>query len=254
MDVLKKFFIMVCMALISGFSYAASNTIEFSADAVISTPQQPVRQTKLYVSEKAVRSESVIDGQALVEIVYPQEGRAILINNSLRSYKERMFVSQSGKESTNSPCDQITNAVCQKLGDEEIDGHKTEKWQLVSESRGQKLRTLHWIDVKRKLAIREFFPDGSFSELKMMEKQKINGRDTEKWQRTLSRPDGATIKSYQWYDTEMKIAIKEEMPGGYVRELKNIEIIKQPDSLFVVPVDYKKIEPQSTSYPEYINK
>lgn len=251
MDRLKTLIIVVCAMLISGYSYADSNTIEFSADAIVSVPQNSDRTTKLFVGKNAIRSESKIDGQIFVEIVYPEDGRAVLINSALKSYKERVVDNQNSKKQIETPCDQIANAVCEKLGVESIDGHKTEKWQLISNSRGKKLRTLHWIDVKRKLAIREFFPDGSFAELKMLKKEKMNGRNTEKWQRTLSRPDGSNSQSYQWYDTELKIAIREELPGGYIRELKNIEVVKQSDKLFSVPEDYVRIAPQPTSYQEY---
>ncbi|MDH3343316.1 MAG: DUF4412 domain-containing protein, partial [Gammaproteobacteria bacterium] len=227
MDALIKLIIGACLALMGGYACAESETIEFSADAVISTPQQIVKQTRLFVSKKAVRSEIEINGQNIVEIVFPDEGRAILINEALKSYKERNFDKQDDAEVSSSPCDQISNAVCEKLGTEDIAGYKTDKWQIISDTHGRKLRTLHWIDVKRKLAIREFFPDGSLAELKMIKKEKVNGRNTEKWERTLSRPDGKSAKSYQWYDAGLKIAIKEELAGGYVRELKNIKISAQ---------------------------
>jgi len=254
MGVLKKIVVVVCVVCISRYAYAESKTIEFSADAVVSMPQNVVKKTRLFVSKKAVRSEMVIDGKNVVEIIYPDEGRAILINDALKSYKERFVDQKSEKKETGSPCDQISNAVCEMIGTEDIAGHKTEKWQIISESRGKKLRTLHWIDVKRKLAIREFFPDGSLAELKMIKKEKVNGRDTEKWQRTLSRPDGRNTQSYQWYDAALKMAIKEELPGGYVRELKNIKISKQADVLFSVPEGYRKVPLQPATNPEYRNR
>lgn len=254
MGALKKLIVVACAVLMSSYAYGESKTIEFSADAVISAPQQIVKQTKLFVSEKAVRSETVVNGQNIIEIVYPDEGKAILINDSLRSYKERIFDHQSETKNNGSPCDQISNAVCEKLGTENIAGYETEKWQIISEKGGRKLRTLHWIDVKRKLAIREFFPDGSVVELKMIKKEKVNGRDTEKWERSLSRPDGKSAKSYQWYDPGLKIAIKEELSGGYVRELKNIKISRQAEDLFGVPDNYKKIEFQPAAYPGYRNR
>ena len=251
MDVFKKLIVIACAVLISSYTYAESKTIEFSADAVISAPQRIIRQTKLFVSEKAVRSETMINGQNIVEIVYSDGGKTILINDSLKSFKERIFDQQSKASSNESPCDQISNAVCEMLGIENLAGYKTEKWQIISETNGKKLRTLHWIDVKRKLAIREFFPDGSLAELKMVNKEKVNGRDTEKWERVLSRPDGSSVRSYQWYDSELEIAIKEELPGGYVRELNNIKLSRQPKELFIVPDDYQKVEPQPVTYPEY---
>ena len=257
MDALNKLIVVVCALLISFNSHAESKAIEFSADAVMSASQKTIKQTKLFVSEKAVRTETAYDGQDIIEITYPEEGRAVLINEHLRAYRERVIDAESDNKDDSTPCAQILNSVCEKLGTETIDGIKTEKWQILSNNQGRKLRTLHWIDIKRKLAIREFFPDGSVAELKMVKKEMINGRDTEKWERTMSRPDGANIKSYQWYDTGLKIAIREELPNGYVRELKNIQVSKQPDSLFVVPDGYKKIEPQpvqSAGYPGYRNK
>lgn len=253
MEFVSRLTALMCIALMTGYSYAAKQSIEFSADAVISTPQYPVNQTKLFVSKDAVRSEKNINGQDIVEIVYLNEGRTVLINDSLKEYKEKTVL-QPNKIKTNSPCDQIIDAVCEKIGAEEIAGIKTEKWQITSNSRGKKLQTLHWIDVKRKLAIREFFPDGSVAELKMLKKEKVNGRDTEKWQRSLIRPDGKVINSYQWYDTGLKIAIKEELLNGYIRELKNIKVKKQPVSLFNVPSNYKKIEFQPAMQPGYMNR
>lgn len=253
MGALRKLIVIACLVLITGYSYAGQKDVEFSADAVISAPQQAVKQTKLFVSEKAVRSEAVINGQSMVEIAYPLEGRAVLINSALMSYQERLF-DQRNKANNDTPCDQISNAICEKLGSETIDGHDTEKWQIISESRGRKLRTLHWMDVKRKLALRELFPDGTVAELKMLKQEKMNGRNAEKWQRTLSRPDGKSAVSYQWYDPGLKIAIKEELPGGYVRELRNIVVAKQPEKLFSVPGDYRKIEPPSGMRPENYNR
>ena len=220
-------------------SNAISKTVEFSADAVISGPQQTDRKSKLFVSEQAVRREMTVNGNHVTEIVFPQQGRALLINEQARSFQEKLFPAQK-KNDDKGPCSQIKNSSCEKIGKETIDGIKTEKWQIISNEKGRKIRTLHWIDVNRKLAIREFFPDGSVSELKIIKNEKINSRDTEKWERILSRPDGQNIKSYQWYDKKLKIAVKEELPNGFSRELINIKVKKQPSKLFEPPVGYMK--------------
>lgn len=217
---------------------------EFSADAVMMTPQQPAMQSKMYVSKKAVRTETNMNGREVIEITYPEEYRSVLLYPQQKIYLESKAPQQQSKNKAtdNSPCAQLPNAECQLLGKETIDGRQTEKWQVITDSRGQQLRTLHWIDTKRKLALREFFPDGSFSELKMVSKETVNGRQTEKWERVFSRPDGSSMTSYQWYDPELKIAIREEMPGGYVRELKNIKVGKQKSQLFVIPKNYNKMD------------
>lgn len=257
MTALKAFITITSFMFITGYVTAAtkSKAVEFSADAVISLPQTPVKQSKLFVSKEAVRREMSVNGQNMVEIVYPDQGRAVFINSNAKSYEERNFSANNNKDDSNSPCAQINNAVCEKLGKETIDGIKTEKWQIISNDKGRTLRTLHWIDSKRKLAIREFFPDGSVAELKLVKKEKVNGRNTEKWQRSMSRSDGSVNKSFQWYDTELGIAIREELPGGYLRELKNIKVIKQKDKLFAVPEGYVRMNrPPQRMQTDYINR
>ncbi len=45
----------------------------------------------------------------------------------------------------------------------------------------------------------------------------------------------------RWFDPELNLAIREEFPGGFVREMKNIKLAPQDASLFEVPAGYKKI-------------
>lgn len=240
------------LLLNSNFASAVTKVIEFSADAIISMPQTPVKQSKLFVSKQAVRRESQVNGQNMIEIVYPEQGKAVMINDFSRSYEVRKFTA-GDKKASNNPCDQIVNAQCQNLGQETIDGIKTEKWQIVSNDNGRMIRTLHWIDIKRKLALREFFPDGSLAELKLISKEKVNGRNTEKWQRVLLRTDGSSNSSFQWYDTELGIAIREELPGGYLRELKNIKITNHSKELFTIPSDYVRVNESSKINRQPVN-
>ena len=229
---------------------AMTTEVEFSAEAVMKSPQHADSVSKMYVSKNAVRTEVFADGKNFIEIVFPEDGRAVMLNPQLKVYREVLGEKKNSpkKTSSNSPCDQIPNAQCEKLGDEKINGRNTEKWQVITLVQGKKQRTLHWIDKERKLALREFFPDGTVAELSMLGKEIMNGRNTERWQRLLSRPDGSTMASYQWYDPELKIAIREELPGGFVRELRNIKIAKQKPSLFNVPGDYKKVDNQQPNF------
>lgn len=255
MSVLFRIIVVSLSLFVSAQAHAVLMTVEFSADAVMSAPNQPTKQTKMFVSKKAVRTEVNLNGQEMVEIVFPDDGRAILLNPTLKAYQETIVPVEKNKtQKDQGPCSQIKDAQCELLGNEKIDGRETEKWQIISVNQGRKLRTLHWIDTKRKLALREFFPDGSVAELKMLSKEKVNDRDTEKWQRTLSRPDGSKYQSYQWYDPKLKIAIREEVAGGYVRELKNIKVGKQASNLFVVPKDFTKIEGQAEPNKMYPNQ
>jgi len=70
----------------------------------------------------------------------------------------------------------------------------------------------------------------------------LNGRTVEKWQMTLSPPGQKSQKSIRWFDLQLNLAIREEYPGGYVRELKNIRVGPQPESLFSIPAGYSIFE------------
>lgn len=139
-----------------------------------------------------------------------------------------------------SPCAGVPNTHCKKLGTKKLQGRWTEKWQITAQRNGREVRSLHWIDVKRRMPLREKFADGTLSELKILKREKINGRNTEKWQLTVTRSNGQSMQSTQWYDKQLKMVIREERPGGYVRELRNIKLAKQPKQLFSIPADYQR--------------
>lgn len=69
----------------------------------------------------------------------------------------------------------------------------------------------------------------------------IGGRPTDKWEFVMTRGE-QTQRSLVWIDTRLKIPVREELPGGYVRELLDIKEGPQPDSLFQIPADFKRIE------------
>ena len=55
----------------------------------------------------------------------------------------------------------------------------------------------------------------------------------------------------QWYDPQLKIAIREELPGGYFRELRDIRVGAQSPQLFTIPAGYQltKAPQKSQSAP-----
>jgi hypothetical protein len=69
----------------------------------------------------------------------------------------------------------------------------------------------------------------------------VGGRKTEKWELTVTGPDGKSTNSYQWYDPLIEMNIREESGNGYFRELRNIRPGNQPDSLFTIPAGYKEV-------------
>ncbi len=87
-------------------------------------------------------------------------------------------------------------------------------------------------------------------ELKLLCDDTIDSRATEKWQMTTVVPSQPPAVSLQWYDQQLKLAVREEFPGGDVRELKGIRVGSQPDELFTVPAGYtRKAPPQGGPAP-----
>ncbi len=229
---------------ITGAANAGVANKPFSADAVMTIPGQPKTTSKLYVGDNVVRTEVNTQNGLIVDIVYPLEGKLIKLNPQLKQYVEIPIEKQTNSLQTKTnPCYQLQNANCTQLGEENVNGRKTQKWQIITQQQGRNIRTLHWVDVERQLAVREFFDDGSMAEMVLEKNETVNKRNTEKWVRTLSRPDGSSVYSFQWYDPKLKISIREELPGGYIRELKNIKTGVQKKSLFKIPKGYSVMKP-----------
>ncbi|HID50275.1 MAG TPA: hypothetical protein EYP40_11820, partial [Chromatiales bacterium] len=226
---------------------AASQVIQFSATAVQQTPDRPVMTARIHVGANAVRSEYELNGQKFVEIVREKEQIRIMMNPARKEYVVQAGASVTlpeirAKDADASPCEGVPNVACHKLGEEKVNGRPAEKWEFVSEDQGRQLRSLVWIDAEKRFPVRQLYPDGSMAEMNLLGREKINGRLTEKWEAATVQPDGQRMRSLQWHDVKLKIAIREELPGGYVRELKDIRLGEQPASLFEIPDDYQQIQ------------
>jgi hypothetical protein len=232
---------------------AAEEIIEFSADAYQKGPQSPPMQAKMFVGNKRVRKEYAANGQQFVEIVDANKQHAVLLDPKQRTYMEQQgatpqIIDQNAVN--NNPCQGVVNSSCKKLGQETVHSRSADKWEMVMQQDGQEMRALYWIDVDRGMLLKQLLPDGTSTELRLLGKETVNGRQTEKWEMTASNPQGQTMRSLQWYDPQLKISIREEMPGGYLRELKNISVGSQAKDLFEIPAGYTLIKnPPATDAP-----
>lgn len=224
---------------VNAFEIAA----EFSAEAIQSIPGRPSTNIKMFISKNAVRTESTMNGNTVVEIVYPKEKRRVLLNQFRKTYVEQKV--QNGntakiKKMSSSPCNGIINSTCKKSGKEKINGRNAVKWEMTVQRNGQNFKSLHWLDKKYHMPLREQFQDGTILTMTLEGKEKINGRNAEKWKFRAIRPNGQNMESQQWYDPKLKMVIREVLPGGYVRELRNIKVARQNKKLFKIPSGYKK--------------
>lgn len=243
MSTLKKTGLLIFGSVLSLSANAFEIAQEFSAEAVQSVPGRPSMNVKMFISKKAVRTESTMNGNTLIEIVYPKDKKRVLLNQQRKIYVEQKAQNINAAKSqkiSSSPCSGIMNATCKKIGKDKINSRAAVKWEMTAQINGNKVKSLHWLDKKHHMPLRVQLHDGTISTMTLVGKEKINGRNTEKWKFDAIRPNGQKLESLQWYDPKLKMVIREALPGGYVRELKNIKVAKQNKKLFKVPSDYKK--------------
>jgi hypothetical protein len=223
------------------------NPAEFSATAVQRMPHQAERLARMSVTPDKVRMEYTKDGQRIVEITDMTAGRTLRLMPDSQSYSVQQAkpqvmeqIRQSQRPAT--PCVGVPDAVCNKLGEETLFGRLSEKWEMVVEYQGRTFRSLYWIDKQRFMPLRQIWADGTVTELRPSGQEQLGNRATEKWQMVTRRTDGKTMESSQWFDPDLQIVIREELPGGYLRELRDIRVGPQDPALFQIPAGYRQVE------------
>lgn len=236
-----------CLYFALTFAVAADKgpLVEFSAETVSSGPKGQSMKGKMYVGKNGLRREYIQQDKQVINIINESQHMAWLLFPDEKTYLEQRRNPQlapvGAKSDPLNPCAGAPQSVtCSNLGVEDLYGRKADKWEIVSTRQGHTVRTVQWLDQERHVALKQEFPGGN-SEYQMIGKEVINGRETEKWEFVEQR-NQQTSRSVEWYDPELKLAVREELPGGYIRELKNIQPGAQPASLFELPQGYKKKE------------
>lgn len=226
---------------------AGVGSAEFSAVAMQRMPQQPERLARMAVTPGKVRMEYSDGGQPVVVITDLEAGRAVRLSPDSRTYAVQQAqpqvleqIRQSRQPTT--PCVGVPQARCNKLGDEVLFGRPVTKWEMVVQHQGRDYRSLYWVDTERFMPLRQLWADGTLTELRPGGAEQLGGRATERWQMVTRRSDGQSMTSSQWLDTELQIVIREELPGGYLRELRDIRVAPQDPALFQVPAGYRQVQ------------
>lgn len=238
---------------ISGAALAQSN-VQFSGLAVQSGPDGKNREAQLYVGDNQVRLEHSRNGQPTVEIYDMKHQRMLLLVPEQKVYMQRDFtMGAAGNPITSptdsNPCASMSDAQCKKVGTDTLYGRSVSQWEMSVERDDKTLNSLHWMDDERHMSLRDVWPDGSTTESILQGKEMLYGRPTERWEQTTTGPNGKKRTTIQWYDPELKIAVREEMPGGLFREIRDIRVAPQPASLFDVPAGYERVESDTQAVP-----
>lgn len=232
------------LAGITQVQAASPAALEFSADTVQTDPQKNQRVGHIFVGKNRVRSESEQNGQPVVNIVDTENRVTWVLYPRQRSYIEYRMGTQQPAAEPGSPCEGLPGAQCKKLGEERIQGRLATKWQVSIPSQGGTVESTQWIGKEHSILLRQEIKGGTVMEQRMLQVEQFDGRTVEKWEMTVRKGERPVRRSLRWFDPQLNLAIREESPQGYVRELRNISIAPQNPGLFQVPAEFKKIVPQ----------
>ena len=239
--------LMGVLSLLSAGAVAAAETAattEFTADAVITMPQRGVQSGTLYVSADGMRMDSLHQGRRVIEIRLPKEGIARIVFPDERTYMEMTLPpagagASMGPETV--PCEPSDTLGCEKVATEQLGGTELEVWEVTPKGAPKPIRI--WWDANRKMPMRQAMPNGSVMQAALQNTEDFGGRTVERWEISFRSPNGRYVTGTILYDPEYALSVYENMPGGMVRELRNIRPGKPDASLFDVPAGFSKIEP-----------
>lgn len=245
------------MLLVSGFMSGVTSAdlsgVPFSAETRQSSPQG-TSSGKMYVGKNRMRIEMDQGGQQVVQIIDNDKQAQLILYPSQHSYMEFQGPGPGSSASPQTPasggkldpCAGLQGARCNKLGVESINGRTADKWQMSVTQQGKTMQMTSWIDADRGIPLRTETSEGQRMDLRMLGIENVGGRQVEKWEMSSSAPNQPAQRSTQWYDPVLKLAIREEFPGGFVRELINIREGEPPSSLFSIPAGYQKVTPPAS--------
>ena len=240
----------------AGLARADGASAQFAAEMVRRAPDGQVVGGKMFVGDARTRMEMSQKGRDLVRISDQKRGMEWILFPAEKTYLERSVPAGVGAGAAAAPsaeadpCTGMAGLTCRRIGIEDVNGRPAVKWEMSMTDKGQTLTATQWLDVQRGLPLKHVLPNGQAMELKLLGNETIEGRPVEKWQMTTGVPNQPPAVSFQWYDPELKLAVREEFPGGYVSEIKGIRVGPQPDELFSVPTGYtKKAPPQGGPAP-----
>jgi len=238
----------LALGLLAATSGVALAGTEFSAETSQHGPQGTLSSGKLFVGDKRVRTELSHQGRQIIRIT--DEGRGVewMLFPDRKKYMEQKALDKPGAAmpgtrpiQAKDPCAGMPGLTCRRLGEEKIGGRTAVKWEMVASHQGHTMKSIQWIDKERGVPLRQEMFDGQTTALKFVAMEELNGRRVEKWEMIATMPGRPETRTFQWFDPELELAVRQEFPGGMVSELKNIRVGKQPDDLFKIPAGYERM-------------
>ena len=214
----------------------ASPPQSYSATAIHALPGQPETTGKIVKSGQNLRLEFEQNGKPVIQILRPADGLMYVLDPTAKTYVEIRgpAVPATTTEGYTSPCpDQPPLARCTRTGKDTVSGISVERWELAARPDDPPLVIL-W-DSTRRRALRQEFPDGRVLAMAFKAMEDVDGRKTEHWSIQVTAPDQPANTGSWWFDPELRVVVREDMPGGEIRRLENIETGPVDPAAFMVP-------------------
>ena len=231
---------------------AAQNSIPaYAADAVYRTPDGTESTGRVVKSGPDMRLEFTEAGRAVVQIIRRAEGRMYVLDPASRSYftVQGEPDPQAGAATYEAPCDpNVTAMTCRFLGNEVTSGITAELWEIGAPGDPAQVSRILW-DGARHRALRQEYPDGTVMALAFQAMVQIEGRNVEHWSITVTVPGQAPLSGAWYYDPELRVELREELPTGEIRSLRNIVVGAVDPASFAVPAGWSEMSPPGPAGP-----
>ena len=233
-------------AFILGASLAPAQSLpSYSAETVQTTPDQPDRTGIITKSGNFMRLEFTQDGQKIIQILRPTEGLTYVLYPDSRTYIEQRGPAQpeefAGSYSPPCPTEaEKSGLICSRLGLEVYQSIPVERWHIGADDDPSQMLIL-W-DPERKRALRQEMSNGTLVQMTFLGMQEIAGREAEHWVTEISRHGVATRHFEWWYDSALKLVLRETLPNGTQRHLQNITVGPVDPRQFTVPENWQRVD------------
>ncbi len=241
-----------------GISFSPVSAIQFSANAVMSTPGRADVSTHLYYSSGRIRKEFFYYGEPVIQILDANQHISLMCFTEQQLCYENKTEEQINigiESAVTEPCKANNRVKCENLGEQLLNRRMAIHWKIIAMEGEKEIISHLWLDAELNIPIKQTLFNGTMIELQWLGNEKLDNRDTEKWIQRITLKNGKVQESHQWFDKELKISIRETFTNGNSQELKQIVVENIPDKLFTIPVGYAKkpirklqnIQPEQTA-------
>ncbi len=249
--------LMAAVAVISvsvaepGLTQNSNSASAYTAQAIHAFANEPEDVGKIVKSGAKLRLEFMRDGKDVIQILLPELGAMYILDPATQTYVEILGATMplTSIEGYVSPCPEQTQGMtCQKTGTDVVSGIKVERWILSTQTQSRPLVIL-W-DSARRRALRQDFPDGGSMKMAFKTMEDLNGRSTEHWTINLALPGQDAQTGDWWFDPELRVVVRENLPGGETRRLENIVVGPVDPSAFAIPEGWHEQQAPTITTPQ----